>query len=218
MPGLNLGPLPIKALYIGSTALTAVYSGVNRVWPAGIVFADNFDRADTTSTGAGGAGLGSGWSGQGWAIQANQAAKTGGDDYITFQSDCGPDHWAECVVVAGPGIGKYCVLDARRPAGNVQTAYMVFVAPGEATMTIGRSIGGGYADLIKAGSVPVNTDGAKLRIECEGTTIRGFYNDVLTATATDSNLSGSTNRYVGLNATDGSIVDNYRCGPLPYTP
>lgn len=193
------------------------------------VFTDSFNRWDVNKYdgGTGDMSLGPNWAGAdpsgsgtgAWGIVSNVAGKQAGNDYMTALDDTGSlNHWAE-FVVAGYGTFDYIVVNARRPAnGAVLDGYLLFLPPDNSGLTIGKSIGGGYSDVHKV-PYPAVSNSYLIRIECEGNTIRSYLNDYLMDTQTDSDVDGIVRggRYCGINANGGNI-DNFRCGPLPYTP
>lgn len=186
----------------------------------GTVFSDNFNRPDCFTVSDGDIGLGTEWTGDvSWGIETNAAKRgSGSDDNATFAHDCGPDHWAELSVIAGSGaIGGYAIVNARRPADNGNSGYLVFIEPHGNTLTMGKVVAGTYS-VVTQWTIADHNDGHALRIECQGSTLRGYVDGVLVGTTADSSLSGSTLHYTGMTGSVGAKVDNFRCGPLPYTP
>lgn len=186
------------------------------------VFSDDFNRANNATT------LGAEWlhqSGE-WRISSNQALRAGSsNDNTVFLHNCGEDHWAEATMVFGSADGRFNCVNARRRSDNDQMGYLAFVSPsGGVGLVLGSTLGG-YHDLVTDSSVPTTTPHT-LRIEVNGwnpATIKVYHNGVLKITTTNSEMADpgfitAQHFYTGLNATDQCLVDNFRCGPLPYTP
>lgn len=180
------------------------------------LFVDDFNRADATT-------LGPAWYAPGWGIVSNQARRgsgVGGGDFATYQTSLGsPDHWAELLLPAVNDAGnQYMVVDARRPSGTDSdfngTAYMVFVSPA-GQVIIGKAISGSYSDVQYGTNLGSWPGAVPLRIEVQGSTIRGYVNNVLHVTGTDTSIT--TGNWAGMNANQGPC-DNFRCGALPWTP
>lgn len=183
---------------------------------SGIVYSDNFDRANTTAP-----GLGAAWNdySSGFYISSNKATKNSGDHYAQFLQNLGsPDHWVEADVSGiGGGGGNYVVINARNALGSTANLYDAFIDP-SGVPTIGKNVGGSFSTVATGSNV--GTADCKLRLECQGTAVRLYRNGTLVASGTDSSVT--TGNYCGVNAFAGSggtaIYDNFRCGPLPYTP
>lgn len=181
---------------------------------ASTLFTDNFDRANAST-------LGSGWvqDATAWSIASNVAQRTAnGSDFATFNTDLGsPDHWSE--MVAMDAASAYCLIAVRTsPAQRGQNQYGAFFVPSGNPQTpkIGKMVGGGYSDVATGTAVTVPTN-PKLRLECQGTALRFYLNDVLILSSTDSSLT--TGNYAGMNNAAGtSRNDNFRCGTFPFTP
>jgi hypothetical protein len=209
----------------GAGATLDNWRGGSGVYPGPVVFADNFNRADTTQSGGGvgGVGLGANWTAASWAIQSNKAAKVGGSgDYAVAHFDTGSDdNWSEADTVIGNSV--YAVMNARRPSATDDsvnaTGYLGFIQPDGSATSLGKSINGAYQDIGSWGPGPAGfVQGVsvhKLRLEVQGTTIRLYVDNILKVTATDSSIVSG--HFCGFNANVVSF-DNFRCGALPWTP
>lgn len=170
----------------------------------GTVFTDDFNRADGP--------LGTGWTHNTWQVISNQAARDNNDDFATFKTDTtSSDMWVEAQVIPNSGFG---VINLRHATGtDTGNAYLGFWDP-SGLWAIGKVNSGGYSGLAST-SAPGGISSVKLRLEAQGTTLRLYADDVLVLTTTDSDHTG---HFAGLNAGNGPVFDNFRCGPLPWTP
>jgi hypothetical protein len=183
----------------------------------GVVYSDNFNRADTTPPESAGTGLGAGWLATSWRIASNQATRTGGNDFAIFQQDIGTlDMWCEADVTPNGGYG---VLNLRNEV-SLANNYEAFWDVANNRYEIGISITGPGYTTIATGGAGANV-AHKLRFEAQGTALRLYVDGVLTVSGTNgvlNSVDSPNNRYAGMNASVGPTFDNYRCGPLPYTP
>lgn len=197
------------------TAFRALESYVS----GAVVYSDNFNRADTTSVGAGGAGLGAEWLGN-WQIASNQAKRSPIDleDFVVFLHDLGTlDMWVEADVTPNT---QYGVVNVRRPSSNANEGYLGFWNPAEGGhWEIGMQIGASYTNVASGGTGGGATK--KLRLEAEGSALRLYADGVLQMSGTNTTINSvdfPNHRYAGLNSNSGPTVDNFRCGALPWTP
>jgi hypothetical protein len=175
------------------------------------LFTDVFTRADTTAP-----GLGAEWYAPSWAIQSNQATKTGGSgDFAVFQHDLGtPDVWVEATTTPN---GQFNVVNLRRPSATDNafgaTGYMGFIDPGNGQPVIGKVVSGTYSDVQRGDAIPNFGSGTnyRLRLEAQGSSLRLYVDDILRVITTDTAVP--TGNYVGMNSGNGTI-DNFRCGVL----
>lgn len=179
----------------------------------GLLFTDNFNRADLNN-------LGANWFEDGYSIVSNQCSRDGsGGDFGVYVTTLGtPDHWAEFVLPSSSS--SFQVVNARRPANNdntfAATGYLFFVNPGSPyTPTVGKVSGGSYQDVAFGTALGAWPGAVQLRIEVQGTTIRGYVNNSLSVTTTDTDIT--TGNFAGINLGAGTI-DNWRTGTLPWTP
>jgi hypothetical protein len=180
------------------------------------VYGDDFNRADTTY------GLGPNWilpgvTGDGYQIFENKChRRVTAEDYAVFDVDLGtPDHWVEADI-SGAG-GEFVVINARGINTPGQNAYLGFLSPGVSEAVIGKVVAGSYSPVNICTGVS-HGPAHKLRLEVEGSNLRLYLDDVLVCSDTDTDLT--TGNYTGINsnASQSCIYDNFRCGPLPYTP
>lgn len=197
-------PLFTGVIAVTEAADVVVITGT---FSAPTAWGDNFNRANGN--------LGAAWTHSTWVVASNQATKSSGNDYATFLQDVGSaDMWVEADVTPNAGFG---VINLRHPSGTDQaTAYLGFWDPA-GHFTIGKSLSGAYQDVNNpGGTTDVPTAPFKLRLEAQGTTLRLYVNGTLKMSGTDTSIT--TGRWAGLNAGTGPTFDNFRCGPLPYTP
>lgn len=194
----------------------------------GTVYADNFNRAETTCPANGGTGLGPEWIAPAWQIWGTGGvawryiSAVGGEPFGVFLHDCGPDHWAEATVTWGVAEGRVAAVNVRRSADNNSDGYMAFIDPpasggfgSSRGLILGRNVGGTYSDLAIVPQAPEN--GHTIRIEAQGTTLRVYLDGTLKITHTDASVP-ATRHYTGVNSIPECNLDDFRCGPLPYTP
>lgn len=174
-----------------------------------VVYADDFNRADGDP--------GANWLHSGnYVISTNRLSRgTGGSDYAVANFDCGsPDHWVEADAVTA--IGLYTVINARTsPSDRGLNTYIAYLDPFTEVAWIGKVVGGGFSTITSA-ATGFKADPNKIRLECEGTALRFYFNGTLVVSTTDPSLTSGN--YCGTNANENALYDNFRCGPLPYTP
>lgn len=185
-----------------------------------IVYSDDFGRVDTTS---GTGGLGAAWNDAEFYISGNKVKKNAGDHWLMYNTNlASADNWIEVDVNGAIGGNNYITLAARCTDTTLTNAgkscYFLFLNPNGANIEFGRLTGGGYAAVSSAALT--HSGSGKLRLECEGTTLRGYWNGSLAITATDSSVPAGN--FVGISWRDDAggvlTVDNFRGGALPYTP
>jgi len=226
----KLASIYIDSAVAGGTPGVYVFSnGTVDNWAGGELAAttfpltDNFTRANTTATSAGGAGLGDNWVGDSYVINSNTAARTtSGNDDARFMYDLGSDdHWVEATIT-GQDTYFTCLnvrgKDTALGGATFQNMYLAFIGPGNNTLEIGKVVNGSYATVTTAAAGGRN---GKQRLQISGSTISFYLNDVLVTSTTDTSITAG--HYVGLNTGPPSTLglvtyDNFRCGPLPYTP
>ena len=217
--GLTNGTIQYFRVSAINATGTGAASNVLSATPAGggVVYADNFNRANTTPVASAGAGLGANWGGHGsFYIFSNTARWTASDQAARWTTALpASDHWAEIDVVAAGG-ADYPVLHVRCPSSsNTGTWYGVFGHPDD-YVVLGKTVAGSYSNVATGGTYSYP---CKLRIEVEGTAIRGYVNGVLQVSGTDSSItSGLYVGFGGYEGADTTSYDNFRCGELPYTP
>lgn len=198
------------------TAFRALESDVS----GAVVYSDDFNRADTTTTSSGGLGLGAEWLAFEWQIVSNQAKRGsfGTNDFAVFLHDLGTlDMWVEADVTPNT---QYGVVNVRRPSSDAAEGYLGFWNPAEGGhWEIGMQIGASYTNVFSGGTGGGATK--KLRLEAEGSALRLYADGVLQLSATNTTINSvdfPNHRYAGLNSSVGPTIDNFRCGALPWTP
>jgi hypothetical protein len=176
----------------------------------GTLYTDDFNRAN----GAPGAN----WTEQvagAHLIVSNQLARqnvSSGQDFIGWATALpSDDHWVEADIYKHGT--QFCVLHARADTvvGNVN-CYMAFIAPGGATVTIGKTVAGVYSDISSA-AYSGHADPSKLRLEVQGGQQRLYVDGVLCHTTNDTTIT--TGKFVGLNTNVPSgEYDNFATGVL----
>lgn len=156
---------------------------------------DTFIRADAPN-------LGANWTKAPYStsqltIASNKAAcpATGGttDSYWSAASAMGNDQWAEVVVQANPAANDGGPIVRSNPAA--QTFYAIRINFSD-TVALGSSqtfelydVAATVFTLVGSTATQVIAAGDVLRIEIEGTTLRGYLNDVLKASGSPSSRS-----------------------------
>jgi hypothetical protein len=225
----------IRAYVNGVVTLTVTDSGVSTGYPGVLaapgtgstldnfrsgglpfpgVYGDRFNRANGAP--------GGNWNvfGGSPVINGNKLVPpAGGSDLNWATAMSSLDHWIEADVTLVGNSADYLVLHARCNAANVDgDCVMGFINPSSNSYVIGQNVGGSYSDINTAAG-PGITGTFKLRLEVEGNNYRLYDNGVLKVSGT--NTSHTTGSYVGFNNNSTSTTasfDNFRCGPLPYTP
>jgi hypothetical protein len=113
---------------------------------------------------------------------------------------------------------QYCVIHARTTtATRGVNCYMGFLVPGSGC-EIGKNVGGVYGTVATTGL----SHGAshRVRFEVEGNVQRLYVDGTLRLTGGDTSLATGNQAGLNSNSSGGSYdaYDNFRCGPLPYTP
>jgi hypothetical protein len=175
--------------------------------------------------------LGSAWdNGSGWAdnvalLDGNVRASQVGQEAQAIRS--GPnwtaDHWCEITVQTLLDTLDTIVYPMARANGvaNFGQGYLVRVEADQ-HLELYKVDGSGVFTSIGTDQAPGQTitDGDRIRIEAEGTTIRMFWNDVLQEEVTDSTWdSGSPGLGVKADATvtvADAEISNWRAGNMPY--
>ncbi|MET0786487.1 MAG: hypothetical protein ABWY25_07275, partial [Paenisporosarcina sp.] len=169
--------------------------------PVTAFYLDDFNRAN----GALGGSWSSGSDGA-MEISSNNAIGTSGVKYSRWVNNLGASHWAEADIFSTGGDAAVAV--------HMNTAlnyYYFLTLSGNDIILFRRD--SGYTNL---GSYNVGTNTGKLRLEANGSSLSGYFNDVLRISATDSSLTEPYAGMVHYTQGGGSTVDNFRCGPMPY--
>lgn len=174
----------------------------------GPAFTDDFNRADSATLGASWDALGSLVALKVIDNQASGslASVTAGQRAVTPAGST--DHYAQMVVrtVAGNSIGVLARL-----TGSAETGYL-WRYNGSNACQLFRGSSGSYTALGSSYSAPL-TAPFTLRIEAEGSTIRGYVNGVLRQTATDA--THATGTYCGVRVVGNAVrVDDFEMGLL----
>jgi hypothetical protein len=172
------------------------------------VLSDDFNRANGA--------LGGNWlfdSGA-YTVTSNQAKRTntGGDFAVYNAALSGPDMSVEADQYDGDNV--YIAVNGRTtPALRGSTCYMLLQDPGGTQLELGKIVGGTYS-TIATGAYSHTSDPVHLRLEIQGTTLRGYSDGVLRVTATDSSIT--TGNYAGINCANGTLgrYDNWTAAPL----
>ncbi len=173
-------------------------------------FSDNFDRANGAP--------GSNWTiaTSTWAVSSNQLVFTGNSTLgliVTSGEAPSADMYAQ-VRVTNP-LGTFSVIARGDSAGN----FLAFRRASSTTMQIGTVQGNGaIAGLITVNYTLATND--VMRIECQGTTVRGLVNGTVIVTAT--NVTAFTgdpgSRHSGFRthsaATQNLALDDFEMGAL----
>ena len=147
---------------------------------------DTFDRANSTS-------LGADWtedSGD-WEIVSNNVSQaTTGNSYRklrwTGAAMDSSDYSVE--VIARSSASNYGIGPAARCAGSSAVTYYAYLMFGGDAAYLGEITAGGENILDTGSAITANTN-YTLRLEVEGSAIRGYLNGVLDVSATDASLS-----------------------------
>lgn len=167
-------------------------------------YTDNFNRPDSS-------GIGN-WSehGDDWSIVSNQLRPGGSiTSYVLYASPLATaDHYSEAVLAVASAVSTGVLARADITGNNFYlwrnngSTWDLFVNIGGSFTTIGNS----YA------AAAVNGDVA--RIECIGSTIKGYVNGVERASATDTQITSGL--YAGLRAQQSLAMryDNFAAGDI----
>jgi hypothetical protein len=198
-------PLAGALTTAGTAAKATARALAGALTSAGALFRplyDSFDRSNSSN-------LGANWtedSGD-WQINSNAAnnnTATGAYRKLRWTGDAlkGADNYAQVSArseSAGDGIGPA----VRMAASSAVTYYTYMIFGSDRTYLI--YIAAGTENILDTGAaITANTD-YTLRLEVEGTTLRGYLNGTLDVEATHSTLSSGS---VGLAAYDGSSSTN----------
>lgn len=187
----------IAEVFYGGTLVEGVYYGATRIWaPAagGPLVFDGFNRPDESPP--------AGWSAFGvpWGVAGNQLAvpATGGTNPALHSMSLGtPDHWVQAVFSVNMSDSQGIIARSNIGAGS----YYLWRADGS-TWTLFVNLSGSFTSLGSVAQGRANGDVA--RLECQGTTIRGYRNGNLLVEAESS--SGLTGTYVGVRAASSSTA------------
>jgi hypothetical protein len=146
-------------------------------------------------------------------VSSNQASFTPGGDGIALAAytavTFANDQSAQAVIthLTGGINGVSC-----RTSNSAVTAYWYYGNAGNSYI---------QKDVAGTGTVLVTTGvgfavGDTIRIECRGTTITAYKNNVQTGTVTDSSIASGYPGIVGANAS-GPLLDNFRGGELTWS-
>ena len=181
----------------------------------GPAFSDDFNRSDRA--------LDNGWVNRATftaaTIASNRAvAPSGTESQCYHPTDVGSeDMYTEADIHLGGG-GDYPTVSVRNQTA-ARTCYFFYHEPGGTNQfTISKFTGGTFFTISTqtgptVGSVPCDYT---LRLEAQGTTLRGYVNGTLAVTTTDSSVT-SSQRYGGFtfyNGSGASYIDNFETGAL----
>lgn len=160
-------------------------------------YSDDFNRADSTN-------LGPNWteSFDDWSIVSNQLRPgSSGTSFVIYTSPLDTvDHYAEIVIstISSTSMGVFARANQFGNDfylwRNSGTSWDMFVNLGGSFSTIGAS----YA----AAAV----DGDVARIECVGSTIKGYVNGIERVSVTDTNIASGTHLYAGVRSGASNII------------
>jgi len=170
-------------------------------------YTDDFNRANSTTIGN--------WTevGDDWSINTNQLAPgTGSTSFVLYASPLdASDHYAE-IVLSNATASSMGVL-ARADVNG--TNFYLWRNDG-ATWDLFYNIGGNFTSVGSFAAAAANGDVA--RIECVGSTIKGFVNGVERVSVTDTNIP--TGVYAGVRSAASSTAryDNFAASDVGATP
>ena len=151
-------------------------------------------------------------------------ATTAGVDAIGFYTfNTGSnDHYTQADLVTGSSItGIYAGLTVRHSADG-ETFYLMETVNGGSAIRLMRSVNGQYTQVGTNVAVSIPTSSStKLRLEVQNNSQRGYINDVLVISASDTTLTTGVHGGVKLSpgASLASVaVDNFTVGALTSTP
>lgn len=202
-----------KALLAAAVAAALVFAGVHAAQAATLFSADF----------TGGA---SGWtrSGGSWSVVTDGSAVyrqsgTGSDARALAGSSSWSDYTVEARVkpTGFNGTARHTGVIARAQSTSGYY-YLALTNTGE--VRLGRRGSGGHTTLASAPATVTLDSWYRLRLEAAGTTLRGFLNGQLVATATDSAYASGTvglaTYYASASFDDVLVTDS--AGPTPTTP
>jgi hypothetical protein len=247
MPSVRLGTTPITAVRLGATPAKKLYLGTSLIWQPAAVFLDDFNRADSASLGpnwSADENTGDITGATALPIVDNRIVSMHGHPSRRYlpSSTLTADQWAECEL--DMHLNATLTADdwsCQGPAVRMNSSPDIYYWWMEHRPSIvpdnGPATGGPFVAVFcrqsnvwhQVGPSAVVTTAnrtCKARIEAQGSTIRAYLDDVLIITGTDTTLSaGFAGIYGGVDSSGGPddpdvycIVDNFRCGNLPYTP
>jgi hypothetical protein len=202
--GLAFGAADIDALKVGAADVDKVYLGSALVWEDVWSWGDDFNRADGP--------IGSDWAvanGSALVISSNAVAgpNAGTNHARTVVAAPSADQFSEVTytVVAGGSMGISARIQGVAESGyvwryNGSNCQLFVVTTGSFS-----SIGSAYTATLSSGMV--------LRLECEGTAIRGYVDGVLRASATNSGVTAAGNGGIRVEGTTAR-ADNFLMGVL----
>jgi hypothetical protein len=166
-------------------------------------YTDNFNRANGA--------LGSPWTyghdADTFAIISNSvSAATGGFPHVYYNSTTADDQYSEADIYQGKS-----AVGVRMGASH--TGYYFTVTPTNWILRKGGAESEAGGSSLDAGLHTI-TPGERLRIEAEGTTIRGYIDDVLIVTATDATYTSGFAGFASTLANFDPYVDSWAGGDL----
>lgn len=174
-------------------------------------FTDDFNRADNATPG-------NGWTVVNglWPIVSNQLKdnNTSTSAFVAQGSTAANsnDQFAQVTMVTL--VASVGVLARITDAAN---GYYAFRRATGTTMSLYKFPVGGSLATFGTAATYTQVAGDVLRIECEGTTIRGYVNGTLLCTATDSSIDGSAGHGVGIRVganASGMLFDDFSAGTI----
>lgn len=179
--------------------------------PAGVLFSDDFNRADGA--------LGSSWAAVvgSVAISGNKAVPvntSANDEVRAVIAGIGDDQWCEANITAGDTY-TWLVVRGNTTFSNRYAFVSARTADGGA-WTLIKTVGGGDTTLDTG--APGSGITGLYRMEAQGTTLRGYINGTKVCEVTDASLTTGDVGFGFYTTSAGGSVDNFRGGDLPYTP
>lgn len=172
---------------------------------ASVRASDNFNRADGA--------LGANWTtlGSGHTIVSNQAdGATGANRFDVWAAACNTnDNWSQIAFGAAP-VGTMAAAARVVDASNF---YSLAYVQSTTTLGLRRTVGGSATTLTS--TVTALSSGQVLRIEVQGTALRGYVDGVLVLSTTDATFA--TGKRVGFRTTSPPSAvkyDNWSGGDL----
>lgn len=181
---------------------------------------DNFNRADGA--------IGGGWNvfspgSNNLGISGNKVTGSSGPSTPSHDA-CwaawadGDNHYSQAEVLSGLTTARWVGVTARATALGSNYVLIYFNNGGTFCLMMFKGIAGTYSQIGSTynlpGNVPLVT-GDRIRIEANGTSIRGLLNDVAKISVTDSSVaSGKPGIAIYGLASDVAFLDNWQAGAL----
>lgn len=175
-------------------------------------YSDDFNRSDSTN-------LGSNWSEDvgDWAISSNRATVTSSIEYGKLRWVGGSldsnNYYVECSCASGNGL-LYWTGPAARCSDNSNNTFYAFMI-GAGYVPEMMYLNNGSWQVLGTGSTTIvaSTD-YTVRIEVEGSTIRGFINGNLEVELTHTGLSSGSPGVASYGGNSGAFADNWIASDL----